>query len=52
MAVGDFKISDCVAHEGKVYCVTKGGKIVVIQITEIDLQECPQCVAEEIFKRL
>jgi hypothetical protein len=40
----------CVRYKEKVYCKTTDGHVVIIDVTDVKLNECPECVLVELLK--
>jgi hypothetical protein len=50
--MSEMKLSDCVVYGGMVYCVKEDGTLAVVQIKDIEPQECPDCVIKALYKKL
>jgi hypothetical protein len=50
--MGELKLSDCVMHNGKIYCIKEDGKPAVFQIMEMEPGSFPPCVVEALFKKM
>jgi hypothetical protein len=50
--MGEIKLSDCIVYAGTVYCVKEDGTPAVVQIKDVEPQECPDCVIKALYKKL
>jgi hypothetical protein len=50
--MGEMRLSDCVVYGGTVYCVKEDGTLAVVQIKDIEPQQCPACVIKALYKKL
>jgi hypothetical protein len=50
--MGEITLSDCIVYGETVYCVKDDGTLAVIQINDIEPQQCPDCVIKALYKKL